>query len=457
MTHTPELRAERRRVALATVVGTTIEWYDFFIYATCAGLVFGPLFFSSSGGSGSTLFAFATVSVSFFFRPVGAALAGHFGDRVGRKRMLVVTLIGMGAATTLIGLLPTAATIGIAAPILLVALRILQGLSAGGEWGGAVLMAVESAPEGHRGRYGAFPQIGVPLGLLLSSGVLTIITRWLGPDAFLAWGWRIPFLLSIVLVFVGHVVRTHVDESPVFREIAELEARTSIPLLTLVRRHLGLVLLAAVTLAGNTVGGYLTTGGFIQNYATDPNGQLRLPQDQVLLAVTASGAVWLAATWCAGILSDHIGRRNTSIIGFIALFGLTFVLFPLVNSGSVVLLGLGLCLFAVGLGFTYGQVAANFAELFPASVRYSGVSVSYALGTIVGGLTPLVAEALRTATGTVWAVAWYVAAVVVVALIAVLLLRDRTNIPLDPEHEALQAESAIFGVHTAHHHAASGS
>jgi MFS family permease len=443
-------RRELRRVAFATVIGTTIEWYDFFLYASAAGLVFGSLFFAPAGPQFATILSFATVGVSFLFRPLGAFLAGHFGDKIGRKAMLVITLILMGAATTLIGVLPTYAQIGVAAPVLLLLLRILQGLSTGGEWGGAVLMAVEHAPDGKRGRYGAFPQIGVPIGLLLASGVLALMTGVISPgDAFLEWGWRVPFLLSFVLIIVGIVVRRAVDESPVFKEIAAKKSAAKTPILTLFRRHWLLVILAALTFAGNNAAGYMTTGGYLQNYATTPiadGGLVGMDRTPVLVAVAGASIVWLLCTFAAGIVSDRIGRKNTYIIGWIAFLATVFLLFPLVNTGNPWLLFLGVSLFAIGNGFTYGQQAAYFTELFPASIRYSGVSITYAIGAILGGaFAPTIAAWLVQTTGTATSVAFYIAGVMVVAFIATLLLRDRTNIPLGPEHEEEQARGAIVG------------
>ncbi|MDJ0348039.1 MFS transporter [Cryobacterium sp. PH29-G1] len=440
--------SDRRRVAMATVIGTTIEWYDFFLYASAAGLIFAELFFKPAGPQIGILLAFASVGVSFLFRPIGAFLAGHFGDRLGRRAMLVVTLILMGSATTLIGVLPTYSQIGVAAPVILLLLRILQGISAGGEWGGAVLMAVEHAPDGKRGRFGAFPQIGVPLGLLLASGVLALMTGVISPGAaFLEWGWRIPFLLSFVLIVAGYIVRRSVDESPVFKEIAKRKQQTKVPIVVLFRKHWLLVILGALTFAGNSAAGYMTTGGYLQNYATDPNGFVGMERTPVLLAVTGSAVVWLAMTWIAGGLSDKIGRRNTYIIGWIVQLATVFLLFPLVNTGNVWLLFLGLSLFTVGNGFTYGQQAAYFTELFPASIRYSGVAITYALGAIIGGaFAPLVAAALVQATGTALSVAFYIAGVTVIAFAATLLLRDRTGIPLGPDHEAEQAIGQIYGM-----------
>ena len=446
----PRTAAERRKVALATVIGTTIEWYDFFLYASAAALVFAQLFFEPAGAQIAILLSFGSVGVSFLFRPLGAFLAGHFGDKVGRKAMLVITLILMGASTTLIGLLPTYQQIGIAAPIILVLLRILQGLSTGGEWGGAVLMAVETAPDDRRGRAGAFPQIGVPIGLLLASGMLALMTGVIAPgQAFLDWGWRVPFLLSIVLVIVGMVVRRTVDESPVFKEIAARKEQSRMPAVELFRKHWLLVLLAALTFAGNNAAGYMTTGGYIQNYATDPDGFVGLERTPVLLAVTGSAVVWLAMTWIAGNVSDRIGRRNTYIIGWCVQLVTVFLLFPLVNTGNVWLLFLGLSLFTVGNGFTYGQQAAYFTELFPASIRYSGVSITYAIGAILGGaFAPTIATWLVQTTGNSVSVAFYIASVTVVAFAATLILRDRTGIPLDHAHEAEQSTGHFYGSKT---------
>jgi MFS family permease len=444
----PRTAAERRKVAFATVIGTTIEWYDFFLYASAAGLVFAQLFFEPAGAQIAILLSFGSVGVSFLFRPLGAFLAGHFGDRLGRKAMLVITLILMGASTTLIGLLPTYQQIGIAAPVILVLLRILQGLSTGGEWGGAVLMAVETAPNDRRGRAGAFPQIGVPIGLLLASGVLALMTGVISPgEAFLEWGWRVPFLLSIVLVVVGMIVRRTVEESPVFQEIAKRKERSRMPAVQLFRKHWLLVILAALTFAGNNAAGYMTTGGYIQNYATDPDGFVGLERTPVLLAVTGSAVVWLAMTWIAGNVSDRIGRRNTYIIGWIVQLITVFMLFPLVNTGNIWLLFLGLSLFTIGNGFTYGQQAAYFAELFPASIRYSGVSITYAIGAILGGaFAPTIATWLVQTTGQSLSVAFYIAGVTVVAFAATLILRDRTGIPLGVENEVAQTTGQIYGI-----------
>lgn len=442
--------ATQRRVAFATIIGTTIEWYDFFIYATGAGLVFAQLFFKPAGEDIGLLLSFATVGISFLFRPLGAFLAGHFGDVIGRRAMLVITLILMGAATTLIGVLPTFAQIGIAAPVLLLLLRILQGVSAGGEWGGAVLMAVEHAPADRRGRAGAFPQLGVPLGMLLASGVMAIMTGLVSPgQAFIEWGWRVPFLLSVVLIVVGYLVRRSVEESPVFAEIAERGQQTKVPIVALFRKHWHLVILAALVFVGNNAAGYMTTGGFLQGYAT---GKLKMDPTTVLLAVTVAAAVWFFSTLAAGYLADKIGRRNTYLIGFTIQAVMVFVVFFFVNQGTVPALYTGLILFSVGLGLTYGPQAAWYSEIFPASVRFSGVSISYAIGAILGGaFAPTIAQALLQATGSTASISVYLLIATIVSVAAVLMLRDRRGIPLGPDHEAEQASGAtMFAPNVAH-------
>ncbi|MGO2596268.1 MAG: MFS transporter [Glutamicibacter arilaitensis] len=445
MTQSKAAKANQRRVAFATVIGTTVEWYDFFIYATAAGLVFSQLFFEPAGQDIALLISFASVGLSFLFRPLGAFLAGHFGDKIGRRAMLVLTLALMGAATTLIGVLPTYETAGIWAPIMLLLLRILQGISAGGEWGGAVLMAVEHASDGHRGRAGSYPQVGVPLGMLLASGTMALMTGVISPgDAFLEWGWRVPFLVSIILIAVGYFVRRSVDESPVFEEISENKAQTAVPILVLFKKHWPLVLIAALVFAGNNAAGYMTTGGFFQAYTTDPEGPVGLERTDVLIAVAFGAAVWLVMTLVAGFLADKIGRKRTYQLGFIILAASLFPVFALVNSGSLVLLYAAFGLFSIGLGLTYGPQAALYSELFPASVRFSGVSISYAIGAIVGGaFAPTIAQALVQATGGTTAVAIYLLVVVTISFTAVSMIRDRSGIDLSFRNQAEQEVGAL--------------
>ena len=431
------MRSERRRVIAATTIGTAIEWYDYFLYAAVAGLVFNQVMFGPLGPAAATIASFLTVGLSFLFRPLGAVLAGHFGDRLGRRGVLMVTLFTMGTATALIGLLPTYETAGWIAPAALVVLRILQGTSAGGEWGSAVLLAVEHAPADKRGLYGAGPQVGVPAGLLLSSGVLALMTIIAPGEAFMQWGWRVPFLLSVGLTVLGWWIRTGVDESPVVEEMREVGAHN--PVGSLFKHHAGLVIAAALIFAANGTVGYMTTGGYIQNYATDPAG-LAVERGDILWAVTASAATWLCTTAFAGWVSDIIGRRRTLAIGFVVQAAGVLALFPLVNTGSLAKITAALIFLTVGLGLTYGEIGAFYAELFPASIRASGASISYALGAILGGaFAPTIAAALREATGGTTAITVYLMAATVTGFVVTLLMRERRGIPLGHEHEEAQA------------------
>ncbi|WP_207344693.1 MFS transporter [Arthrobacter sp. E3] len=441
-----DTRRTQRRVAMATLIGTTVEWYDYFIYATAAGLVFAHLFFEPAGPQIGLLLSFASVGISFLFRPLGAFLAGHYGDRIGRRAMLVLTLLLMGGCTTLIGLLPTYATAGVLAPILLLLLRILQGVSAGGEWGGAVLMAVEHAPDNKRGRAGSFPQLGVPLGLLMASGVMALMTGVIAPgDAFMEWGWRVPFLLSVVLIGVGYFVRRAVEESPVFLEIAEKKQQPKVPIIELFRKHWLLVVLAALIFAGNNASGYMATGGFIPSYATNPDGNVGLEKTPVLLAMTFAAATWLIFTALAGGMADKIGRKNTYLIGFTAQALTVFPLFLLINTGELWALFLALFLFTFGLGLTYGPQAAWYSEIFPASVRFSGVSISYAIGAIIGGaFAPMIAQALLQATGTSLAISAYLLVMTLLGMAAVIMLKDRPGISLSITNQAEQEVGATI-------------
>ena len=433
----PTTKQERARVLGAVVVGTTIEWYDFFIYAFMANLVFAELFFAPAGPALAQILSLVTIGISFLFRPLGAFLAGHFGDRIGRRPMLVLTLLLMGAATTLVGALPTYAQIGIWAPIMLMLLRILQGISAGGEWGGAVLMAIEHAPVNRRGLFGSFVQSGVPLGLLLATGVLAWIRAAFPGDAFIEFGWRIPFFLSIVLVVVGYIVRRSVDESPVFEEIKQTAQQSSAPIIQVFKKYGLVVLFCAMVFMANNAVGYMTTGGYVQGLASRPvdEGGYGFDPVGVQLAALAGAISWLAFTFLAGWLSDRIGRKPLYLIGWVVLAISVVPLFVLVQSGvagvawATVILG-------AGLGLTYGAQAAWYAESFPASVRFSGVSIAYAIGAVIGGaFAPTIAQALLQATGTTWAIVGYLLVTVVISVIGTLLLRDRTGVPLSIEFE----------------------
>ncbi len=438
-------KREDRRVAMATLVGTAIEWYDFFIYSNAAALVLAPLFFQpfteSMGGTAAQILSFATVGVSFFFRPLGAFVAGHLGDRLGRKIMLVMTLVLMGVATALIGVLPTYAQIGVAAPILLIILRVLQGFSAGGEWGGAALMAVEHAPANKRGLFGGFPQIGVPLGMLLATAVLAILSATTTQEQFLDWGWRIPFLLSIALVFVGFWIRRGVQESPVFQEIKQEDEQVHLPLVQMFRYSGKQVVQGALTFAGNNAMGYMITGGYILAYATSVLGMNRTT---ILNIITVAAAAWIVTTLWGATMSDKIGRKRTFQLGFIAQLIWVVPMFLLVEQGQPIFLAIGLLVMTIGMGITYGPISATFVEMFPARVRYSGAGITYAIGAIIGGaFAPMIATALFAAFGTNMAVAGYLGALSLIALLAASTLKDRTGQPLDKDAHDIEGQDQL--------------
>ncbi|MHA7153502.1 MFS transporter [Arthrobacter sp. TMN-50] len=425
---------EERKVLAGTLVGTTIEWYDFFIFAQLTATVLAGLFLtplSDSNPGLAQILSFALIGISFLFRPLGAIVAGHLGDRIGRKAVLVMTLVLMGGATALIGLLPTYAQIGIWAPVLLILFRIIQGFSAGGEWGGAALMAVEHAPMHRRGLFGAFPQIGVPIGMILATSLLLVLRTVLTDDEFLAWGWRIPFLLSVVLIVVGYLIRRSVAESPVFKEMAMRKAESKAPLRDLFRNHTKEVLLSAAIFIGNNAAGYLLIAFFI-SYAT---GRLELPIQQVLLATVLASFGWLIFTMVGGWLSDKIGRVRTFQLGYALVFLWMLPMFILIDSGDIVLYGIALFILTIGLGLSYGPMSAMYAEMFPAQVRYSGISIGYALGAILGGaFAATVAQALLEAYEWSGSVAIYIMVLCVISFIGVSLVKETRGAPLGVSH-----------------------
>jgi metabolite-proton symporter len=412
-----------RRVIAASLVGTTIEWYDFFVYASAAGLVFSQQFFPALDATAALLASFATFGVSFAARPIGGIVAGHLGDRFGRKGVLVATLVLMGVSTVGVGLLPGYGSIGIAAPILLVVLRLLQGLSAGGEWGGAALLSVEHAPPGRRGYFGSFPQIGVPIGLLLANFAFFTVSASTTKEQFQTWGWRIPFLLSIVLVGVGFFVRARVSESPVFTELQQRRSRRSAPLKELFKSNSRELVVAIGLFIANNMIGYILIA-FITSYGTRT---LKLSSTTMLLVGMVGAVAWGVFTLLAGRWSDTWGRRRTYLVGTIALALWTFPFFLLFDTKSVPLLLVAVVVLAFGLGLTYGPQAAAYAELFPTAIRYSGVSFAYAFGAVLGGgFAPLVATWLVGLTGTSLSVSAYMLVACLVTLAAVLALRERS-------------------------------
>jgi metabolite-proton symporter len=419
-----------RRVIVASLVGTSLEWYDFFLYGTASALVFNKLFFPNFDPVVGTLLAFATYAVGFIARPLGGIVFGHFGDRVGRKQVLIVTLVIMGVATFLIGLLPTYATIGVAAPVLLVALRFVQGLGLGGEWGGAVLMSLEHGAPDRRGLNASWPQIGVPVGNLLAAGVLALLNAVLSNQAFLSWGWRVAFLLSGVLVLVGLWIRVTIAESPLFAEVEQSGEKARMPLVEVLTRHPKELLIAMGARLGTDVAFYTFTL-YILTFVTT---NLGLPRGVGLNAVLIGSAVQLVLIPYFGALSDRFGRRPIYACGAVSAALWAFVFFPMLSTRSTLVIVVATVLALVTHAAMYGPQAAFIAELFSTKLRYSGASMGYQIaGVLGGGIAPLVSIALVSAFGTAFAVSFYVLAMVVLTLVALAVAPETARIDLHDE------------------------
>ena len=421
-----------RRAALAGFLGSLMEWYDFYLFGTAAALVFGRLFFPSSSPAAGTLAAFAAFAVGFISRPVGAVIFGHVGDRIGRKYALLATAALMGVGTFLIGVLPTYDSIGVWAPVLLVFLRVLQGLGIGGEWGGAALIALEHAPPGRRGLVGSFPQMGTPAGLLISTGAFALTTLMPG-DSFMEWGWRLPFLLSVVFLVPALYIRSRVEETPAFQAMAQASAPASFPVLDLFRHSRRHMLLATgARLADAATFNVINVFGIA--YAAT---QLGVSRGMMLTGFVIAAAVEIPAVPLIGMLSDRVGRRPVYLAG-IAFSGLfIFAYFPLLqhNTPASVYLAIVLAL-AVGTSLMYAIQSSFFSKLFGPSVRYTGISVAYQLSALIGGApTPLIAAALvGWAGGAWWPVAVYLVAVCSVSFVCVCMLAEtsRGDLPGTP-------------------------
>lgn len=416
------------RVVLASLIGTTIEWYDFFIYGTAAALIFNRLFFPTYDPLTGTLLAFATYAVGFLARPVGGVVFGHFGDCIGRKKLLMLSLALMGSATTAIGFLPTYASVEAFAPVALVGLRLIQGFAVGGEWGGAVLLIAEYSPRDRRGFWASWPQFGVPAGNLLAAAALALMNATLTESEFLRWGWRIPFIASAVLVIVGWWIRQSVGDSPLFRRIAA-GRRHAFPLVEVLRHHWRSIAIGVGVKTGSTAAFYAITA-FAITWLAEVHGQ---PRSLALGALLAGSAVQGLIIPMFGALSDRVGRRRIFIsIGLVyALY--MFAFFPLLSSGQYSWVYLGIIGGLALDGALYGPQASFLAELYPTSLRYSGASLSFQVGSSIGGLTPIVAIALYKAFGSSIPISIYVAAMLVVVAATAYVSRETRGIELIPD------------------------
>ena len=440
-----QLKSSMRKVALTALAGTSIEWYDFFLYATAAALVFPSVFFPESDPTMGLILSFGTFAFGFVARPIGGILFGHFGDRIGRKKTLVTALMLMGVASTLIGLMPTYATIGIAAPILLTILRFVQGLAIGGQWGGAMLLVTESAPSDQRGYYGAYAQAGAPVGVILANLAFILISSLVSEDFFQAWGWRIPFISSVILIGISMYVQLHVEDTGAFKELEALRvkklaaddsgktpARRS-PVLEAITKYPKRITLAAGAFLSVQVNFYILIS-FILAYGSDPTGG-GMSRDTVLIAVLIASALMVVVQFWASAYSDRHGRKGIFMLGA-ALTGISaFALFPLVSTGSFWLSVLGISAGLCFVGMMYGPQAAFFTELFSTEVRYSGASLGYQLGAIVGGaFAPVIATFLWAEYSVFW-VAAYMAFASILTIISVAFLSETYKTSLTEESQ----------------------
>ncbi|MFC7363988.1 MULTISPECIES: MFS transporter [Bhargavaea] len=432
---------DMRRVLIASLVGSSIEWFDYFLYGTVAALVFNTMFFVAEDPSIGLILAYASFALSFFIRPLGGVIFSHIGDRIGRKKTLVLTLSLMGIATFAMGLLPTYYAIGIWAPILLITLRLIQGLGIGGEWGGAMLLAVEYAPKDQRGFFGSVPQMGVTIGMVLGTLALSVMTL-LPEDAFMSWGWRVPFLLSALLVIFGLWIRKGIEETPSFKKVQAEGSAPKVPLVHTLKHHWREVLIAVGAKVVETAPFYIF-GTFVVSYATSNVGHTN---SEVLNAVMVATIITTILIPIMGKLSDKVGRKPLYIWGAVGMILFAFPYFWMLHEGSNIMMFLATI---IGLGVIWAPITAvlgtMFSEIFSAEVRYTGITLGYQIGAAAaGGTAPLIATALLMQFNNSYVpVALYIIFTAVVSLVAIWAVRDRSNQQLDEETEVLDAKGKL--------------
>ena len=424
--------AQLRKAVIASTIGTTIEWYDFFIYGTAAGLVFGKLYFPNADPLTATLAAFGTYFIGFIGRPIGAAIFGHYGDRIGRKATLIATLLCMGIATFLIAFVPTYESIGIWGAVILTVLRVFQGIGVGGEWGGSVLLAMEwSRTHGQRGLVASWPQFGVPCGLFLSNLAILAFSAWSG-DQFNTWGWRLPFALSIILVGVGLWIRLGILETPVFQELLNKNKIEKAPILEVIKRQPKQIILSALLRMSEQAPFYIFTA-FIFAYAV---GTLHLPRNLILTAVLVGSCVSFITIPLSGHISDRIGRKKMYLIGAAATGVFGFLYFGMVDTAIPSAVFIAIVLSLIPHDMQYGPQAALIAEAFTPRLRYSGASLGYQLASVIaGGPAPLIATALFASYHSGYAISIYIAACAVVSLISASMMPDYTGKDISAEYD----------------------
>jgi metabolite-proton symporter len=413
---------------MASAIGTTIEWYDFFLYNTAAALVFPHLFFPASSAYAGAMQSFATYAVGFAGRPVGAAIFGHWGDRIGRKATLIVTLLVMGISSALVGILPKTATIGLAAPLLLVALRLIQGLAIGGEWSGSVLIAMEWGDQRKRGLLGSFAQLGVPLGLLLGTGGMTLLSATLSPEAFTSWGWRVPFLLSLVLVAVGLAIRLKIVETPMFAKVQQEGKTARVPVVEVIRHHWREILLSAGLRFSEQMPFYLFTT-FVLIYVVSRHGYSRT---FVLNAVLVGALCELVAIPFFSQLSDRLSRKRVYLTGAVLIALIAFPYFAALTHGGAVLIFVAVVVSLQVHAMEYGPQAALIGESFPTHLRYGGAGLGYQLASVfAGGPAPLIATWLLHETGTPYSISIYIVLAAIITIGCVAALPDRSRVDIE--------------------------